>query len=88
MAVSFYKYGPIEDAYPHRVNAIKSLRARLAKYEMTGNTEWLMDVANFAMIEFMLPSHPTAHYRGTSAVESPGRVTRDGRVTHNPNVAL
>lgn len=74
MGVSYCKYGAVADAYPHKVNAMESLQARLDKYARTGNTEWLMDVANFAMIEFMRPRHPDAHYRPTDSKESPGRV--------------
>lgn len=74
MAVSFHKYGPVAEAYPEKVDAIKSLVARLERYANDGNTEWLMDVANFAMIEFMHPAHPKAHYRATDSRESPGRV--------------
>lgn len=73
MSVSFCKYGAVADAYPHRVDAIASLKARLERYERDGNTEWLMDVANFAMIEFMRPRHPEAHFRATDSKESPGR---------------
>ena len=77
MAVSFCKYGPVADAYPHKVNALESLVARIKRYEETGNTEWLMDVANFAMIEFMHPAHKRAHFRATDASESPGRAAYD-----------
>jgi len=76
MAVSFYKYGPVAAAYPSHANAIKSLQERLKKYAKDGNTEWLMDVANFAMIEFMRPAHPKAHYAPTDSHASPGRVNR------------
>jgi hypothetical protein len=39
-----------------------------------------MDVSNFAMIEFMLPRHPQAHFQGTDDDASPGRVSlRTGR---------
>lgn len=79
MAVSYAKYGAVADAYPHRVDAIASLKARIDKYDRTGTTEWLMDVANFAMIEFMRPRHPDAHYRPTDSRDSPGRVW-DGEV--------
>src|SRR4051812_29600342 len=65
MAVSFYKYGPVADAYPEKVNALDSLQLRLKKYQETGNAEFLMDAANFAMIEFMHPSHPEAFFQGT-----------------------
>lgn len=77
MAVSFYKYGAIADAYPHKVSALESLHKRLDKYMDTGNTEFLIDAANFAMIEFMLPSHPDAHFRPTDSNESPGRCAYD-----------
>ncbi len=77
MAVSFHKYGPVADAYPHKVSALRSLRQRLAEYERTGNTEFLIDAANFAMIEFMHPSHEQAHFRATDSSESPGRRWHD-----------
>ncbi len=73
MAVSYCKYGLVSDACPARVDAIASLKKRLEKYEQTGNTEWLMDVANFAMIEFMHPRHRDAHFVATDGNASPGR---------------
>lgn len=72
MGVSWRKYGLVEDAYPKAVDAVLSLKQRLALYESTGNAEWLMDVANFAMIEFMRPRHELAHY--DPDVKSPGRI--------------
>ncbi|WP_254512238.1 hypothetical protein [Anatilimnocola floriformis] len=74
MLVSFHKYGKVADAYPHKVDAIKSLELRLQKYAETGNTEYLIDAANFAMIEYMRPSHPEAHFEATDSSGSPGRV--------------
>lgn len=85
MSVSFCKYGAVAEAYPSRVDAIASLEKRLAKYKETGNTEWLMDVGNFAMIEFMHPRHPDAHYRPTDSKESPGRTWADGSTTDQAN---
>ncbi len=74
MLVSYYKYGPIKGGYPHRVDAIASLQLRLQKHQETGNTEYLIDAANFAMIEFMLPRHPSAHFQPPDSDGSPGRV--------------
>jgi hypothetical protein len=74
MAMSFFKYGRVAEGYPRRVDAIKSLKLRLEAYEETGNTELLMDVANFGMIEFMHPRHPKAHFKPTDSSESPGRM--------------
>jgi hypothetical protein len=72
MGVSFHKYGPLANNYPFPANAIENLKKRLSKYAEDGNTEWLMDVANFAMIEYMRPSHSEAHFRPTDSKESPG----------------
>ena len=76
MIMSYYKYGPIKINYgdSRLVNSIDSLKVRLAKYEETGNTEFLADIANFAMIEYMHPQHPNAHFKATDSDESPGLV--------------
>lgn len=78
---SYFKYG---DA---GVNAksgdfIANVKQRVDKYLVDGNTEWLVDAANFAMLEFMYPQHPNAHFRATSSGESPGVVMRDGTQWH------
>lgn len=70
--VSHYKYGWMAQTYPELAQAVKSIQARLDKYLATGNREWLIDIANFAMIEFMYPSHKDAHFRATDSQESPG----------------
>lgn len=88
MVVSFFKYGPIAAGFPHKVNAITSLTDRLRKYAETGNTEFLMDAANFAMIEFMHPAHPNAFFEGTDSDQSPGRRARSGKVDHRGNDAI
>lgn len=77
MVTSFYKYGLLTDAYPDKVDAIGSLSERLRMYAETGNTEYLIDVANFAMIEFMHPRREGAFFAGTDDDGSPGR--RDAR---------
>jgi hypothetical protein len=72
-AVSFHKYGPVAVAMENGADFMAALGKRLEKYKETGNTEWLMDVANYAMFEFMYPSHPQAHFRATDDDESPGK---------------
>lgn len=69
MVMSFYKYGPMEENYQSEktIDAIESLKRRLEKYEETGNTEFLADIANFAMIEFMYPQHSKAFYKPTDS---------------------
>lgn len=76
MAVSYYKYGPLyNNRFTH--HSIEDLKKRIKQYEETGNTEWLVDAANFAMIEFMFPLHENAHFRATDSHESPGIKKRE-----------
>ena len=86
MEMSWFKYGDFRDGYPHKIDAIASLNQRLDKYAETGNTEFLVDAANFAMIEFMAPRHPKAFFKSTDSDESPGRTSVHGRVSADPNV--
>lgn len=69
MINSYYKYGPARKNYQeHRcIDAVANICKRLERYEETGNTEFLVDVANFAMLEFMFPSKDGAGYKPTGA---------------------
>ncbi len=68
METSYYKYGPLRKNYGvyKCMYALGNLKKRLEKYEETGNTEFLVDVANFVMIKFMYSSRPGAKYTPTS----------------------
>lgn len=54
---SHYKYGAAKNNFGDLggVDAIKTLKMCLEKFEQTGNTEYLADVANYAMFRFMFP---------------------------------
>ena len=70
MIMSYFKYGRIKQNHSkdnNHMDAVANLKKRLELYEKTGNTEYLVDVANFAMIEFMSPQHPEAHFKGTDS---------------------
>ena len=69
MVMSYYKYGPMKDNYDKFkcMDVIGNIEKRLEKYRQTGNTEFLADVANFAMIEFMYPSIDGAKYIPTDS---------------------
>lgn len=85
MEMSYFKYGDVKEA-AGKVDMLKSLQQRLDKYHATGNTEFLMDAANFAMIEFMFPQHEKAHFAATDSDQSPGRTSKHGFVSSRPNV--
>ncbi len=75
IVVSYYKYGDAKNNFGYgRVDAVKSLELCLKKYKETGNTEYLCDVANYAMFEFKYPMHSKAHFRHTDSNESAGKV--------------
>lgn len=75
MVTSYYKYGPVKiNAGQKLTQTIPSLEKRLQMYKDTGNLEYLADVANMAMIEYMYPQHPNAHYTSTDSHQSPGLV--------------
>lgn len=69
MVTSYYKYGPVRKNHDEYMcmDAIANLKRRLEMYEETGNTEFLADVANFAMIEFMYPRRKGAYYKPTDS---------------------
>lgn len=79
MGVSYFKYGPVAKS------ALVDLHAcalqRWEAYLASGNTEFLMDVANFAMMEFMRPSVADARFVATDSNASPGRVLVTGHRT-------
>lgn len=86
MITSYHKYGPVVQGFPERVHALDSMAARLRKYAATGNKEYLVDAANFLMIEFMHPRHEKAHWQSEDSAKSPGRVMTDtGRLEHLDN---
>lgn len=69
MCMSYFKYGPMRENYEKFkcMDALGNIEKRLQKYRETGNTEFLADVANFAMIEFMYPSIDGAQYTPTDS---------------------
>lgn len=72
--VSFYKYGAARDNFGSgRVDAIGSLELCLDKFKKTGNTEYLLDVANYAMFRYMFPL-PGEYFKTTDSSESAGTV--------------
>ena len=79
MMVSYHKYGRVADAYPLKFSAADDVRARMKKYRETGNKHYLVDAANFAMIEAMHPApERNAEWAGNDAADSPGRTTASG----------
>lgn len=77
MATSHFKYGNMSNQFPDSANAATGVRTRMALYEDSGNTENCLDAANYAVIEYLFPSHKKAHFRAQAAHESPGQPWKD-----------
>ena len=70
--VSHHKYGWMSQTYPELAQAHKCIEERLDLYRKTGNKEYLIDAANFCMIEFIYPAIPNAKMIPTDSDKSPG----------------
>lgn len=69
-----------------QVNPLFGIEDGARKYLIEpGNVEYLVDAANFAMIEFTHPAHGNAHYKATDADGSPGRVAANTAIYDQPN---
>ena len=81
MVTGVFKYG-FPDETVKRVDRWETIKARWQKYVETGNTEYMMDIANFVMVEFMFPKHQKAHFTPTDSDGSPGLQDSSGRALH------
>lgn len=70
--MSHYKYGWVSDTYPELAQAVKCIQERLDLYNRTHNLDYLVDIANFALIEYKHPSYSDAHYTPQDSDKSPG----------------
>lgn len=70
--MSHHKYGWASKTYPELAQAVKCIQERLDLYNETHNKEYLVDVANFAMLEYLYPSYSDAKYISTDSDKSPG----------------
>ena len=70
--MSHYKYGWASKTYPELAQAYKCISERLELYIETHNKDYLVDIANFAMLEFLYPAFEDAHYTPTDSDKSPG----------------
>ena len=71
---SYFKYGKASRNFATgNVDAIGSLEKCLTKFKETGNTEYLCDIANYAMFRFMFPQKGE-YFRHTDSDDSAGIV--------------
>lgn len=75
VAVSHHKYGSARKNFATgNVDAIETMKLCVQKYQYTGNTEYLVDAANYLMFEFMYPQVKGAYFKATDSKDSAGIV--------------
>lgn len=65
LEMGYFRYevgnkGKVKKKYDY----IKAIRTKLELYEQTGNTENMVDIGNYAMLEFKQGDHPNHHFYG------------------------
>lgn len=72
--VSYYKYGPAKKNFAEgRVDALKTAKRCIDAFERDGNTEHLVDAANYLMFRYMYPM-PGENFEATDSNGSVGTV--------------
>lgn len=73
VVTSFYKYGAAKINFGEGlVDPIESAIMCIEKARKTGNTEYLVDAANYCMFGFMFPRNGM-YFRATDSSESAGK---------------
>lgn len=71
---SFHKYGPARDNFGGgRVDAIGTAELCIDAFKKDGNTEHLVDAANYLMFRYMYP-YPGEYFKATDSSGSVGTV--------------
>lgn len=70
--VSHHKYGWMNKNYPELCKAVPCLEQRLKCYLKERNIEYLLDVANFALIEYLYPCQEATIYNRDNLEEIKG----------------
>jgi hypothetical protein len=57
-----FRYGKMNDPAKGNYDCVQAIARRLDLYVKTGNLEYLVDVSNFALVEFVHSRHPNKHF--------------------------
>lgn len=80
------RYGLLETKrrIGHKWNLTGAIESKLARYRETGNTEYLVDIANYCLLEFECGHHPAKHF---SALDDHSDHCKLKPVAHHPQLA-
>lgn len=65
LVMGAFRYGTFEDKAKLRTdpwNLLEPVTSKVEKYQQTGNTEYLVDAANYLLLAFEFDPHPLKHF--------------------------
>ncbi len=62
LVMGAFRYGTFAEQTCIRHDNLASIDKHAREYQRTGNAEHLVDIANLALVEFVLPSHPSPRF--------------------------
>lgn len=65
LVMGHMRYGPLGHEDKPNYDHVKAIRDKLKLFEATGNDEILVDIANYALVEFIEGVHPKKHFSAT-----------------------
>jgi len=63
LLIGAYRYGELHTESSKSCVSVEDIKKRLDLYTETGNLEYLVDVANYAMLEFTYSKHKNVHFK-------------------------
>ena len=65
LVVGSFRYGNLHRKRPQGITKfhIDYIQRKLKQYKKTGNTEMLVDIANLALVEFVVGDHKYKHFK-------------------------
>jgi hypothetical protein len=61
LLMGFLRYGPKGPKTP-KYDYVEAIKTKLKLYEETGNIEMMVDIGNYAMLEYRYGEHPDKHF--------------------------
>jgi len=59
------RYGLMKDPEKADYDYLGAMESKIRQYRETGNDELLVDIGNYALLEFTLGRHPKKHFEAT-----------------------
>lgn len=58
------RYGKLKDKrkHPGKWNLVGAIKSKIKLWHQTGNDEYLVDIANYCLLEFECGNHPQKHF--------------------------